>query len=95
MRVLAVVDGTVDADGPHTRGVSVTVTIVLLSAVPGRPDVDIAQSVSALMGTHEQTNDMNEQLRKRHNIFLSFSKIDLQIKCHYSRDITPRIIDRP
>jgi len=64
MCVLTVVDGTVDADGPHTRGVSVTVTVVLLSAIPGRPDVDIAQSVSALMGTHEQTSDMNEAIAK-------------------------------
>lgn len=55
MRVLTVVDGTVDADGPHTRGVSVTVTVVLLPAVTGRPDVDIAQSVSALIGTRERT----------------------------------------
>lgn len=53
MRVLTVVDGTVDADGPHTCGVPVTITIVLLSAVPGRPDVDIAQSVSTLMRTRE------------------------------------------
>lgn len=53
MRVLTVVDGTVDADGPHTRGVSVTVTIVLLPPVTGRPDVDVAQSVSALIGSKQ------------------------------------------
>lgn len=54
MGILAVVDGAVDTDGPHTRGVSVTITIVLLSAIPGRPDVNITQSVSALMGARDK-----------------------------------------
>lgn len=54
MRVLAVVDGTVDTDGPHTRSISITITIVLLSAVPGCPNVDIAQSISTLVRTHER-----------------------------------------
>lgn len=72
MRILTVVDGTIDTDGPHTRGVSVTITIILLSAVPGRPDVNIAQSVSALVETSEQTSDMNERSRKRRNLFLLF-----------------------
>lgn len=78
MRVLPVVDGTVDTDGPHTRGVSVAITVVLLSAVPGRPDVDIAQSVSALVETHEQTSDMNERSQKQS--FSFFQCIQEQIK---------------
>lgn len=74
MGVLAVVDGTVDTDGPHTRGVSVTVTVVLLSAVPGRPDVDIAQSVSALKGIREQTSDMNGR-KQRDLLFSKYTQV--------------------
>lgn len=49
MRVLTVVNSTVDTDGPHARGVSIAITIVLLSAVTGSPDVNVTQTVSTLI----------------------------------------------
>lgn len=76
MGVLTVVDGTIDTDGPHTRGISVTITIILLSAVSGRPNVDIAQSVSTLMETHEQTSDIDERIE----IAQSFSFFSMHSK---------------
>lgn len=45
---LAVVGGGIDGDGPHTGGVSVTVTVVVRAAVARRPHVDVATPMSAL-----------------------------------------------
>ena len=48
MRILAVVDGAVDRDGPHTRRVAITVTIVVLTAISARPHVDVTQTIATL-----------------------------------------------
>lgn len=42
MSVLAVVDCAVNADGPHAGCVPIAITIVLFTAVTGRPYVDVA-----------------------------------------------------
>lgn len=60
MGILTVIDGTIDTDGPHTCSVSVTITVIVFSAIPGRPDIDIAQSVSTLLGT--RANERYEQV---------------------------------
>lgn len=53
MRILAVINRTVDANGPHARCISVAIAIVLFPAVPRSPNIDIAQSVSALITMHK------------------------------------------
>lgn len=81
MGVLTIVNGTVDTDGPHTCGVSVTITVVLFSAISRCPDIDIAQPVSALMGTRKRatwTNGNNAIF----SLFFSVEK-KLKIKRHY------------
>lgn len=80
MGILTVVDGTIDTDGPHTRGIPVAITIILLSAVPGRPNVDIAQSVSTLMETHEQTSDIDERIEVTQSFSLFFSMHSKEVK---------------
>lgn len=47
MGVLTVVDGRIDADGPHGRGVAVAVAVVVGAAVTAGPDVDVAQTAPA------------------------------------------------
>ena len=49
VRILPIVDRTVDRNGPHGGGIPVTVAIVLLAPVTGRPHVDVAQPVPALV----------------------------------------------
>ena len=45
----AIVDGRVDRDGPHAGRVAVTVAVVVLAAVAGRPHVYAAEAVAALV----------------------------------------------
>lgn len=42
VRVLAVVDGAVDAYRPHAGGVTVAVAVVVFAAVAARPHVNVA-----------------------------------------------------
>lgn len=46
--VLAVVDGAINGNSPHGGGIPVAVAVVLLSAVAGCPNIDVAQAISSL-----------------------------------------------
>lgn len=48
MGVLTVVDRAVDADGPHTRGVSIAIAVVVLAAVARGPHVYVTQAIPSL-----------------------------------------------
>lgn len=53
MGVLAVVDGGIDGNSPHGSGVSITVAVVVLSAVAAGPYEDGAESVASLKRIEE------------------------------------------
>lgn len=56
---LAVVGGGIDGDGPHTGGVSVTVTVVVRAAVARRPHVDVATPMSTLRSKKRPKSSLN------------------------------------
>lgn len=74
MRVLTIVNSAIDTDGPHARGVSVAVTIVLFSAVSGSPHVNVTQSVPALKKrTRDETRLTNDNKNELRYILVFFS----------------------
>jgi len=48
MRILSVVDGAVDRNGPHAGCVSIAVAIIILTAIATGPHIDVAQPISTL-----------------------------------------------
>ena len=51
MCILAVVDGAVDRNGPHTGRISIAVAIIVLTAIATGPHIDVAQPISTLSNT--------------------------------------------
>lgn len=49
MRIFAVVDCRVDRYGPHARRVSVAIAVIVLAAVTGGPDIDVAEATATLL----------------------------------------------
>lgn len=49
VRILPIIDRTVDRDRPHRCRIAVAVAVVLLAAVARRPHIDVAQPVAALV----------------------------------------------
>ena len=52
----AVVDGRVDGDGPHARGIAITIAVVVAAAIPRGPHIDAAFAASALWEDRGDTN---------------------------------------
>lgn len=48
MRILTVVNRTVDRYGPHRGRVSIAIAVIVLAAVTGCPNIDVAQAISSL-----------------------------------------------
>lgn len=48
MRILAIVDGTVNGYRPHGGGIAIAVAIILLAAIARRPHIDVAQTIASL-----------------------------------------------
>lgn len=55
VRILAIVDGAVNGNCPHGGGIAIAVAIILLAAIARRPDIDVAQAISALQGGQKLT----------------------------------------
>ena len=43
------VDGRVDGNGPHGGRIAIAVAIVVLTSITGSPDIDVAQTMTALI----------------------------------------------
>jgi hypothetical protein len=65
MGILTIVNGAVNADGPHARSISVTVTVVFLSTVSGSPHVNVTQSLPTLKKVTEPSEfwDLNPKFK--------------------------------
>ena len=48
MCIFSRVDGRINGNGPHRGCIAVAVTIIVLAAVTGGPDVDVTEAVTAL-----------------------------------------------
>lgn len=68
MRVLPIVNRAVNGNGPHAGSVAITVTVIVLTAVPTRPDVDVTQSVSTLKSTESE-----------HDVLLGFGAVTTRL----------------
>lgn len=49
MGILTVIDRTIDADRPHAGRVTITITIIIFTPIATSPDVDISQTIAALV----------------------------------------------
>ena len=43
------VDGRVDGNGPHGGRIAIAVAIIVLTSITGSPDIDVAQTMTALI----------------------------------------------
>lgn len=46
--VLAVIDSAIYADGPHARRITVTIAVVVFSAITTRPYINVPQAITSL-----------------------------------------------
>lgn len=49
MCILSIIDGTVDRDCPHGRSISITIAVILFTAITRCPDVNVPQTIAALV----------------------------------------------
>jgi len=48
VRILAIINGAVNGNGPHGGGITIAVAIILLTAIARCPDIDVAQTIATL-----------------------------------------------